>query len=171
MPLKRARLKISDYNDSRKRKLRDSERKVRAASLSLTSMVDMFAILVIFLLTNNSSVTKWLEMHHAMELPQTKFSESPKKRSALIEVAREGVFADKNRLATISQVQSGGATITALKNWLSKQDKNDGYVSVMADKKVAFGVIKKIISTCEVSGFKNVNLAVQPKSEPAKREG
>ena len=47
MPITKARLKISDYNEQRKANLRGREGRIRMVSLSLTSMVDMFAILVI----------------------------------------------------------------------------------------------------------------------------
>src|SRR5438034_5609681 len=103
MPLRRARLRISDYNDKRKTRLRSQERRIHMVSLSLTSMVDMFAILVIFLLVNSSSVSQWIEVSHHIELPASKFSEKPQEASTL-ELSTEAVFGGKTSLMPIQGI-------------------------------------------------------------------
>jgi len=167
MPLKRARLRISDYNKTRKSRLEKQERRIRSVSLSLTSMVDMFAILVIFLLSNPTSVSQWIELAHKIELPKAKFSDTPKE-AASISIARDEIYVDRDRVASIAEAQSGNL-VSGVKAALAKLPKSkDGYVNVVADTKVNFGVIRRIIYTCEAAGYPNVNLAVSPKaSSPA----
>lgn len=159
MPITKARLKISDYNENRKSRLRSQERKVRMVSLSLTSMVDMFAILVIFLLASSNTMVEWVRLQHGIELPKAKASAVPVK-AATIQVARDTVYADEKPLMNVGQVTQG---TEALKRWLSKLDKKGGYVNLVAHQKISYGVIKRIVQTCQESGFNNVNLAVQPK--------
>jgi biopolymer transport protein TolR len=161
MPLKKARFRISDYNEKQKNRTRREERKIQMVSLSLTSMVDMFAILVIFLLTNSASVSQWIEIGHDIQLPRAKASDVPPK-GATIQISHEAVFGDEQRLVTHQQLLGGGATSPVIRGWLSHQRK-DGYVNIVAHKDVPFGVIRRVISSCQEAGFQNVNLAVQPK--------
>src|SRR5687768_6613873 len=106
MPLKRARLRINEYNTKRKSRLATTEKRVRNVSLSLTSMVDMFAIMVIFLLTNASSVSQWLEVGHGIDLPKTKFSDPPPK-GATVQISKEAVFVDQKELVKTALVLKG----------------------------------------------------------------
>jgi biopolymer transport protein TolR len=175
MPISKARLKISDYNDQRKAKLKGRESRIRVVSLSLTSMVDMFAILVIFLLVNAGTVTQTIELGPGIRLPQAKFAEPPVK-TVTLQVSKETLFGDNIPLISLNEILHQAGTIGAVKTWLLKQKPADpklttdkkiadnGYVTVVADEKIPFGAMKKIIATCREVGFQNVNLAVQPKS-------
>lgn len=169
MPLTKARLRISDYNQNRKNRVKDQEKRIIAVSLSLTSMVDMFAILVIFLLSSSSSVTQWIEISHKIDLPKAKFSDEPKKAAAL-HISETGIYGDDNKLlvplAQVGRTSSAGS-IPQVQAWLSRRPKSDkkvGYVTIVAHHQIPFGVIKRVIATCQDAGFQNVNLAVQPKS-------
>jgi biopolymer transport protein ExbD len=138
------------------------ERKIRMVSLSLTSMVDMFAILVIFLLTNSSTVSQWIDVGHDIQLPKATGQDQPVK-AATIQINSETVFADRKPLTSVRQVLAGGPTSEAVRGWLAKQ-KKEGYVNIVADSRVPFGVVRRVIATCQASGFANVNLAVEPSS-------
>lgn len=160
MPITKARLKISDYNKNRKSKLRTTERRVRMVSLSLTSMVDMFAILVIFLLANSSEFQNWVELGHGIELPKAKASDTPAK-AATLQLAADTIYADDKAIITVAQASRN--QLGPLKTWLSALDKKNGYINIVAHQKLPFGVIKRIVGACQDSGFRNVNLAVHPK--------
>src|SRR6185437_7663507 len=107
MPLQRARLKISDYSKKRKLRVTKQERRILMASLSLTSLVDMFAILVIFLLASSSSVNQWIKVAHRIELPQAKFTTPPPK-AATVEISSGAIYGDEKYLASVSQAQAAG---------------------------------------------------------------
>jgi biopolymer transport protein ExbD len=160
MPITKARLRISDYNLKRKSRLRSQERRVRMVSLSLTSMVDMFAILVIFLLASSSTTSEWVKAGHGIDLPKAKFSAVPPK-AATLQISKDTVYADDKALLSVGQVSQ---STEPLRKWLSKLEKRNGYINVVAHQRLPYGVIKRIIGACQDSGFNNVNLAVQPKS-------
>lgn len=166
MPITKARFRISEYNERRKRDVKNKEKRIRAVSLSLTSMVDMFAILVIFLLTNQDSVTQWVDVGHGIELPKAKFSGAPPK-SGTIQIARDGVFGDA-KLASLDDVVKGPDVVDAVKTWLvaldGKNGGKKGYLNIVAHEKIPFGAVRKVVATAQAAGFTNVNLAVQPKS-------
>jgi len=162
MPLKRARSRIGQYNKARKKSSDDKTKKVMAVSLSLTSMVDMFAILVIFLLANNGQVKDWVQVEHNIRLPQAKASDEAKQATTL-QIAKEGIFADGKQIADTMKVSKGPLVIGPLKNYLASLKIKDGYINLVGDENVPFGAMRRIITTCQDAGFPNVNLAVMPK--------
>ena len=162
MPITKARLKISDYNETRKARVKQQEKRITVVSLSLTSMVDMFAIMVIFLLANSSSVAQWIEVGHNIQLPKAKTSDPPPKATT-IQVSAKGVFFDSKRIADVSTRETWETAADRVKSNLSKFAKKSGYVNIVAHHTLPFGLMKRVIAACHESGFKNVNLAVQPK--------
>lgn len=161
MPISKARLRISDYNRQRKDHLKQKERRIRMISLSLTSMVDMFAILVLYLLTSTSTVTQWLQMSHVVSLPQGKFGQVPTKAGTL-EVTKETLYADDKPLVSIKEILNGSALITPLKTWLKLRKASGGFINLVGDRSIPFGAVQRIVATCQESGYNNVNLAIQP---------
>jgi len=161
MPLKKARLKISDYNDNRKRNIRTHERRVGMVSLSLTSMVDMFAILVIFLLANNNTMTEWLQLNQDIHLPKAKTADIPTK-SATLQISEKSIFGDAQLLMETKEMLKNAQSSQALMKWLSNVQDKQGYVNIVADANLSFGLIKKITAACNAAGFNRINLIVQP---------
>lgn len=167
MPLKVARLRISEYNDNRKRQLKNQERKIQMVSLSLTSMVDMFAIMVIFLLANSSSVSQWVEVANRIDVPKAKAAakEAPK-HAATLQISTDSIYGGRDKLVEVNKAMAQGMTIEAVKKYLTAQKSDSslqpGYVNVVAHEKLPFSVIKKVMLTAQVAGFPNVNLVVQP---------
>jgi len=164
MPLSKARLRISDYKANRKLKGDEKNKKVMAVSLSLTSMVDMFAILVIFLLTNNSSVEEWVSLGHDITLPKAKSSDQARKTTT-ISISQQQIFGDEQALVDIEKITKGPILVQPLRKWLlSLKDRDKGgYVNVVGDERVPYGAVRRVIATCQEAGFMNVNLAVFPK--------
>lgn len=162
MPLIKARRRISDYNAGRKNKASETHKKVMAVSLSLTSMVDMFAILVIFLLVNQNNVEDWVKVEHDIKLPRAKASDTTKKATT-VSISTQQIFGDDQAIVETAAAK-GPIVVAPLRKWLlSVADKN-GYVNVVGDERVPFGTIRRVIATCQNAGFKNVNLAVFPKN-------
>lgn len=161
MPLKKARLRISDYNENRKRNVLKQERRVQAVSLSLTSMVDMFAILVIFLLANNNTTPDWLKLNSNINLPKAKLSDVPTKAASL-EISKESIYGDGKPLMATKDLLKNTKALTS---WLSTLSNKEGFINVLADESLPFGTIKKISSICQSAGFSNMNLVVQPAQE------
>jgi len=163
MALSKARLRISDYKADRKGKGDEKNKKVMAVSLSLTSMVDMFAILVIFLLTSASGVQEWVQLDHGIKLPTAKSSDQAKKATT-ISIAKDQIFGDKDALVDIRKITSGPIIVQPLRRWLlSLKDRKEGYINVVGDESVPYGAVRRVIATCQEAGFNNVNLAVFPK--------
>jgi biopolymer transport protein ExbD len=162
MPLSKARLRISDYKANRSNKNEEKNKKVMAVSLSLTSMVDMFAILVIFLLVNNSSVPEWVDLGHDIKLPKARTSDEAK-RATTISISATQVFADEKPVVDVSQINHGAIIVPALQKWLQGIKDKNGRINVVGDEKVPYSAVRRVIATAQAAGFNNVNLAVFPK--------
>jgi biopolymer transport protein ExbD len=163
MPLQKARLKISDYSANKNGKAKDHAKKVSAVSLSLTSMVDMFAILVIFLLANGNTVEEWVKLEHDIDLPKARTTDASKKATTL-QVSDQAVYDENNNeLVKVAQIRSGSAVVQPVAAWLKSLKNQEGYINLVADKDIPFGAMRRLITTCQATGFKNVNLAVFPR--------
>jgi biopolymer transport protein ExbD len=163
MPLQKARLKISDYSKNQSGKKRDHAKKVAAVSLSLTSMVDMFAILVIFLLANSNTVEDWVKLEHDINLPKARTTDAAKKATTL-QVSEQAVYDENNNeLVKVASISQGSAVIKPVSDWLKGLKNQEGYINLVADADIPFGAMRRLISTCQASGFKNVNLAIFPR--------
>lgn len=163
MPLKRARRRISDYNSNRQKHNKSLEAAAQAASLPLTSMVDMFSVLVIYLIMNASAVAEWVSLGTKIELPKGKYIGDAPQKGATLQINKEMVFGELDvPLITVEKVQKGPFSVPEIKEYLKKQENKTGYVNVVADAHVPFGVMRRVIASCQDAGFKNVNLAIEP---------
>lgn len=163
MPLQRARLKISDYNKGRKNRIKADEKRIQAVSLPLTSMVDMFTTLVVYLIFCSADIKDWVSVSNNIDLPKSKATWATPDKGATIQVSQDTVMGDQEKpLITLAKLDRAPFSVPEIKDYLKAQPNKDGYVNVVADRKVPFGAMRKIIASAQDAGFKNVNLAVLP---------
>jgi biopolymer transport protein ExbD len=122
-------------------------------------MVDMFAILVIFLLTNSSTVTQWLEVSQSIKLPSAKHASAPQKASSL-QITQDAVWDKDTKIVSLSEVDSKEGKLK-FKSWLTDQPHTNDF-HIAADETIPYGNIKKVISVLQSEKIARVNLAVQP---------
>lgn len=169
MPLKKARLRISDYKVNRQASVSKTERKIRSISLSLTSMVDMFAILVIFLLSSQDSVNHMLDSGQNIQLPKAR-TIAPPPQGIGLEIAQTGVFAQAKKLLPIENIASDDPkALNGLVSWLDKQFKaippseTAKRLNLVADERLPYGTVRRVVALARRTGFTELNLAVEPK--------
>lgn len=149
-------------------------KKTTYAELNLTSMVDMLTILVVFLLQTFSASGELLTVSKNITLPEA-INFKDLEQAPIIAISRDAVTlngeakADSAELArenTIDwKIPQLHDDLVVLKNNFKllhpNADEWKGLVIVQADKQVDFKVIKKVMYTCAVAGYANVNFAVQ----------
>ncbi len=155
-----------------------SSKKAVNADLNLTSMVDMLTILVVFLLQTFSASGELLSVNRNIVLPDA-HNFKALEQAPIIAVSSDAVTlngemeADANDL---NQQNTSDFKITKLHDDLVTLKNNykllhpsdtAGYntVIVQADKNVDFKVIKKVMFSCSLAGYANVNFAVQAKGK------
>ena len=143
-----------------------------AVSLNLVSLMDIFTILVFFLLVNSAEV-EILPSSHSVSLPQSVSKLKPHKTITII-VAPGDISVQGRRIVTMEQVQqSDDENIPALQRYLEKsirekamqgQDAGNSdsrpEVTIMADKTIPYRILKKVLLSCSESRFGKVSFAV-----------
>jgi biopolymer transport protein ExbD len=150
-------------------------RKQRALpKLNLTSLMDVFTILVFFLLVN-SATTEVLQQPKQISLPDSVVEAKPRE-TVVIFVGKEDVLVQGIPVARVADIEamqdeeiapisvrlaelSGNVIGLSTRSVAESQE-----VTVLADKSVPFSVIKKVMSTCTGQGYTRVSLAVVQKA-------
>jgi biopolymer transport protein ExbD len=151
-----------------------SRNRFKLTKMNLTSLMDVFTILVFFLLVNSGSV-EIMEAPKNMTLPESRVEAKPRE-TVVIFVSKDEVLVQGKPVVTVADILGGEysamdpmrARLNQLKesvigpNTLSTAESQE--VTVLADKSVPFVVIKTIMSTCTDEGYENVSLAVIQKA-------
>ena len=153
---------------------RMSRNRSKITKMNLTSLMDVFTILVFFLLVNSGSV-EVLDAPKDVVLPESKVESKPRE-TVVIFVSPEEVLVQGQQAARVDAILAAeeGATerITARLAELKENVVGPSTmavagsleVTILADKSVPFIVIKRIMSTCTGEGYENVSLAVLQKA-------
>ncbi len=148
--------------------------KKKIAGLSLVSLMDVFTILVFFLLTNSSS-TEVLSNPKEIALPNSVVESKPRE-TIVIFVSQDVILLQGEEIMkTKDLLGAKGDIIVRLRDKLIEQRKNvigvntktvaeSKEVTVLADKKIPFKYLKKIMSTSTSAGYGKISLAVIQKA-------
>lgn len=155
----------------RSRKLvHELRRKAREGELNVVSLIDIFAILVFYLLVN-ALVVEILPSPRALKLPESVAQEQPQD-TVLILVTRDDIIVDNKKVMTTADAAATDARVLPdLKYKLNEQtlmqvegaqpgQMTRGDVNIMADKSIPFHVLKKVMATCSDTRFARISLAV-----------
>jgi biopolymer transport protein ExbD len=151
-----------------------SRNRVKITKMNLTSLMDVFTILVFFLLVNSGSV-EVMEAPKNVTLPESRVEAKPRE-TVVIFVSKEEVLVQGRATARVADLLDGESTATdPIRLRLAELKENivgpntlavagSQEVTILADKSVPFAVIKRIMSTCTGEGYENVSLAVIQKA-------
>lgn len=149
---------------------RMSRAKKHKSDLNLTSLMDVFTILVFFLLVNQSAV-EVLEPPREIKLPDSVVEAKPRQTlvimvsEQMIMVQGEPTMSVADILATKDEIirpvmerlsQIRQTTIGINTEAVAKTNE----VVILAHKTIPFKILKKLMSTCTVSGYTKISLAV-----------
>ena len=143
--------------------------------LNLTSLMDVFTVLVFFLIFNSSATVETLQQPKQIALPESDVEAKPRE-TVVIFVGTEDVLVQGVPVARVADIQASGNTqiepiserLAELREsviGLSTQAVAESQeVTVLADKSVPFNVVKKVMATCTAQGYTRVSLAVVQKA-------
>ncbi len=149
---------------------RMSRNRGKVSKMNLTSLMDVFTILVFFLLVNSGSV-EVMDAPKEVSLPESRVEEKPRE-TVVIFVSPEEVLVQGQSVIRVEEILGSDASriepITArlaeLKERVmgpaTKSVADSQEVTILADKSVPFTVIKRIMTTCTGEGYGQVSLAV-----------
>ena len=159
---------------SSRRIKRMSRNRLKLTKMNLTSLMDVFTILVFFLLVNSGSV-EVVEAPKDVKLPESVVQSKPRE-TVVISISAEEVLVQGKLVAFVEDILNDEATavgpinarLAELKQSViginTKTAAESQEVTILADRSVPFTVVKTVMSTCTAEGYENVSLAVIQKN-------
>lgn len=138
--------------------------------LSLVALMDIFTILVFFLLLNSGD-SQTLEDAKFVTLPDSSSETSPHS-DLVIHVGMDELWMDNKKVVDVKDISVGEdkpieLLAKALEDFVSKHgdlsdhEKENGLsITIMADKSVPYAVLKSVMATCSGQDFRDISLAV-----------
>ncbi|HJR71987.1 MAG TPA: biopolymer transporter ExbD [Gammaproteobacteria bacterium] len=148
----------------------------KGGAINLVSMMDIFTILVFFLLVNSNEV-EVLPNAKDILLPDSTAEEKPRE-SVVVLLTDTQVLVQGRPVAELARVNASDALIIPeLKAALEDQagpailaaDGDDAIaereVTIMGDREIPYRLLKKIMATCTAADYGRLSLAVLQKAE------
>ena len=156
-----------------KRMAKHHRRLNQAPKLNLVSLMDIFTILVFFLLVNSGDV-EVLQTDKSIKLPASVSDQIPENNLVVLVSANDVVVGGRSvgSVAALSadKADQFAPLSTELKYQAQKagplkpeQQLTGRPVTIMADQKVPYHILKKIMATCAAAEYRDISLAVTQK--------
>lgn len=143
-------------------------------SLNITSMTDMFTILLVFLLQNFATSNVEIDPVAGVRLPASIIDKNPIE-GVKIGLSQKELLIDKTKIVdlagkrfrNIDLDQNDSNFIPALFNQLQNMNKanptlaKEGKVLLQADRDLEYDTLRKVMYTSSMAGFPNIKLVVQ----------
>ncbi|MGM0564526.1 MAG: ExbD/TolR family protein [Pseudomonadota bacterium] len=150
------------------------QRNKRSASMNLVSLMDIFTILVFFLLVSQSSVQE-PPKDEDMTLPES-FAETPPEDTVTVMISRDQILVQDKLVLEMEQVvNSEGDLLPEVQQALQKElgkvvvkdvgaNEKLQAITILGDRSIPFSVLQKVMKSCTDMGYTRISLAVLQKS-------
>jgi biopolymer transport protein ExbD len=146
----------------------------KAIGLNLTPLMDVFTILVFFLLFHSSSGDT-LEAPKHIKLPDSLVETKPRETVTILVSPEVVLVQGEAVISTPELLEDRIGMVHEVTERLKQLERNiigistkaiveSKEITVFADKTIPFKVLKKIMSTCTASGYGRLSLAVIQKA-------
>jgi len=130
----------------------------------LTSLVDVMAIILVFLIKTFSTEGNIVTPSTDLELPVSTSEKQPKPQWS-IEIARNMVMSEGTVIAsTAAYAKRDSLLIPELYTWLEKKRAaradSSSQVLLQCDKEVPYAIVKKVMYTCSKANFVEFSILV-----------
>lgn len=150
--------------------------------LNLTSMMDMFTIILVFLLKNFSAEGQLISPSNYLTLPKSRVEQPPEVGLDVV-VSKQMILVNNEKVALLADVMrndpgvmNNGVIQPLQEKLLYYSDKAkkmeidygvkfSGKVTIQGDKELPYSELVKVIRTCGVSNYPNMRLLVYQDSE------
>ncbi|MBX7113254.1 MAG: biopolymer transporter ExbD [Myxococcaceae bacterium] len=154
-------------------------RKATFADLLVTPLVDMFVIIVLFLIANFSATGELIQQSKDVQLPEAAHVQEIQ-ADPVVMVTMNEVFCDGQSIGRVEDfTRDEYLNIPALEEKMRDMKKRfedlhamvqgaeefKGNVNIQAHKEVQFKIIKRVMFSCASAGYGNINFAVLSKGD------
>jgi biopolymer transport protein ExbD len=147
---------------------------LRAVKPQMTSLIDLMTVIIIFLLQSFSTEGQIITVSKELALPRSTAKKTPELNVNIV-VTNRYIMAENDKLVSVDDVlNNDDLVVPRLDEWLkqrrelteqiakySTKTTFKGNVTIQADKRIHFRLLKKIMYTCGQQGFNNFALAVE----------
>jgi len=144
-------------------------RLLKTAKLNLVSLMDIFTILVFFLLVNSGD-SELLKVSKQLRLPDS-VAEMRPESTVTVTVTESDIIVDGRPVATMDDVLSSNGMIPGLAKELdylaskhaelNEEEKANGMaLTIMGDHTIPYEILKRVMVTCAKSNYRNLSMAV-----------
>lgn len=149
---------------------RRSRRHKPQASLSLTSLMDIFTILVFFLLVNSENPAK-LPPTDTIQLPKSLAEKMPE-QNLVVMVTKTDVLVQDMKVATVAEVlATEAAVIPSLAAELQYRSAKvapvinaegipEREVTILGDKDISYKALRKVMATLSANDYSKISFGV-----------
>lgn len=157
-----------------RRMARNHRRLAKPTKLNLVALMDIFTILVLFLIVNNGDV-EVLQTDKRIALPES-VSEQRPEATLIVKVTESEILVNERSILQLEEaIESDTAQLPSLHRALTQysarqpalavSDTEKGRpVVVMGHEQTPYRVLKKILATCAATDYRDVSLAVNSRS-------
>jgi biopolymer transport protein TolR len=162
-------------HSARAKRMERHHKRGRPIALSLVSLMDIFTILVFFLLVNQSEVQS-LDVPKDITLPESMAMAKPAE-TVVVMVTPTEILVQGRAIATVADVdRQRDLVIPALRAALKQQtdrylrataeaDVASREITILGDKAVPYRILKKVMASCTDADYGKLSLAVLQREE------
>lgn len=159
----------------RSRRLERHQKLQKKPVLNLVSLMDIFTILVFFLLVNSSN-TQQLPNAKDLKLPASIANKAPEE-TVVIAITRKDVLVQGRKVATVAELKNSlEDIIPSLQEELeyqstlgfirTEEDKAGRAVTIMGDENISYDLVRKILKTCQQADYRKIAFAANQVAKP-----
>ena len=158
-------------HSARAKRMERHHRRRGSTTLNLVSLMDIFTILVFFLLVNSSDVQE-LPSTKSVQMPESVSEQKPKETVTVI-VSRDGILVQGQPVLTVAEaLGTKGNTLEPLAaalaaqtgRLISAESEGGREVTIIGDKELPYSLLRKVMATCTEADYGRVSLAVMQKA-------
>jgi len=153
-----------------RRMSRNHRRMKHVVALNLVPIIDIFTMLLFFLMVNSGSV-EVLEADKTIRLPVSSVEKKPEE-TLVVKVNATEIVVQGRKVATVATVMASDSddipglrqelAVWAQRNLgMTDEEKERGHsVTIMGDQKIPYRLLKRVMATCAQADFRDISLAV-----------
>jgi len=133
----------------------------RMPALNLVALMDIFTILVFFLLVNSIEVQD-IPLARDVDLPESTVA-TPPNESVIVTVLADEIRVDGHHVLALNQdAAPESVTIEALRHVLTANggDNANAEITIMGERGIPYRLLRRVMATCAEAGFGELSLAV-----------
>lgn len=160
----------------RARRMERNHKRNKQSALNLVSLMDIFTILVFFLLVSSSNVQQ-IPNSKDISLPDSVAVKAPNE-TLIIAITQDSIIVQGNRVVAISDAIATKETLIpglekelrfqSLKSVVLPRATNSGKgrsVTIMGDENISYQLLRKVLATCRQTNYTHIAFAAVQKAK------